>query len=163
MYSASPNWRLASGVVAALFAVFSIFEHNFFAVSGVLNFILQTSAIIILGIRSTQGLIVGGIAFFLQAVIVLSGSAITWFVWLGMSICISMIAAASLGGSIGLENECLVAELRPSSLITTFAVAILLSRRIRYHIYFSYRDARRIVFLVPLEAYIQRKRLDCKG
>jgi ABC-type xylose transport system permease subunit len=68
--------------------------------------------------KRITGLIVGSIAFFLRTVTVLWGSAMTWFVSLGISICISMIAAASLGGIIGLENECLVAELRPPSLIT---------------------------------------------
>ena len=113
------NRLLTLGVLAAQFLIFSIFANGFLTVGGVLNLLVQTSTYAIVSIGSALVLIVGGIDFSLGAVVALSGHAVVWLVVLGAPVWISMIAAASLGGVIGLANGFLVARLRLPPFITT--------------------------------------------
>ena len=122
----SQNKFLTLGVFVALFAIFSIFAHNFFTVRSVLNLLIQTSTFTILSIGATLVLIVGGIDFSLGAVVAFSGTAVVVFAGLGMPVWLSMIAAVSLGGMIGFINGSLVARLRLPSFISTFAMASLI-------------------------------------
>lgn len=126
------NWRLLSSrllllaVLVVIFALFSIFAHNFFTVRSVLNLLVQTSTFTILGIGATLVLVVGCIDFSLGAVIALSGTAVVVFAAMGIPIWIAMIAASILGGVVGLANGFLVARVRLPSFVITFAMAMLI-------------------------------------
>ena len=122
----SQNRLLTVGVFVVLFAIFSIFAHNFFTVRSVLNLLVQTSTFTIISIGATLVLIVGGIDFSLGAVVAFSGTAVVVFAVTGIPIWISMILAVSLGGMIGFANGFLVARMRLPSFLTTFAIATLI-------------------------------------
>jgi ribose transport system permease protein len=119
----SLNRLLTLGVFVVLFAIFSVFAHNFFTVRSMLNLLVQTSTFTILSIGATVVLIVGGIDFSLGAVVAFSGTAVVVFAGIGMPIWISMIAAISLGGMIGSISGFLVVRMRLPSFLTTFAMA----------------------------------------
>jgi ribose transport system permease protein len=117
---------LILGVLVVLFAIFSVFAHNFLTVRSVLNLLVQTSTFTILGIGATLVLIVGGIDFSLGAVVAFSGTAAVVFAVMGIPVWISMVLAVCVGGMIGFMNGFLVARLHLPSFLTTFAMATLL-------------------------------------
>ncbi|HTX72757.1 MAG TPA: ABC transporter permease [Rectinemataceae bacterium] len=125
--SGSPSYsRLILGIVFAMLVIFSIFARNFLTVRSLLNLLLQTSTFTILGIGSMLVLLAGGVDFSLGAVVALSGAAVVRLAGTGMPIALAMVAAVGMGGIAGLANGLLVVRMRLPSLITTFAMAILL-------------------------------------
>jgi ribose transport system permease protein len=113
-------------VFVVMFAIFSIFAHNFFTLRSLLNLLVQTSAFTILSIGSALVLIVGGVDFSLGAVVAFSGTAVVAFAMSGIPVWISMILAVGLGGMIGFVNGYLVARRHLPSFIITFAMAMLI-------------------------------------
>ncbi len=107
-----------------LFVIFSIFAHNFFTLSSVLNLMVQTSTFTILGIGAALVLVVGCIDFSLGAIITLGGTAVVVFAAMGLPIWEAMIAAMLVGGVVGLVNGFLVAKVHLPSFIVTFAMAM---------------------------------------
>jgi len=127
---APQNRRLGTllilGIVVVMFAVFSIFAHNFFTIRSVLNLLLQTSTFTIVSIGSALVLIVGCVDFSLGAVVALSGVGVVVAAVMGLPLWLSMIVAVFLGGLAGLLNGLMVAKARLPSFITTIASSLVI-------------------------------------
>ncbi len=122
----SSNGLLPIAVLVVVFAVFSIFGHNFFSVITALNLLTQTSPLIILAIGETFVLLVGGIDLSAEAMTAFGGVALVVFSQIGMPIPEAILWACIVCGVFGLANGLLVARLRLPSFIITFAMAILI-------------------------------------